>query len=55
MTSQIILKPDVYKYDDSWVAELDHISWIDRTEFDTWERALEHALWLGLNAGVWDL
>lgn len=49
----MIRKPVVYKYDDAWCAELDHISWQDTTDFDTWDKALDHALWLGLNAGVW--
>ena len=52
MGSRVILKPSVYRYDEgyggpSWVAELDHVTWQDRTAFDTWEEALEHALWLG--------
>ena len=52
MGSRVILKPSVYRYDEgyggpSWVAELDHITWQDWTAFDTWEAALEHALWLG--------
>ena len=51
MGSRVILKPSVYYYSagaaEYWVAELDHISWVDRTDFDTWEQAMEHALWLG--------
>ena len=47
MASRVLLKPSVYKSDDVWVAELDHITWQDMTEFDAWEDALDHALWLG--------
>jgi hypothetical protein len=50
MSSRVILKPSVYKYDDHWVAELDHISWAEGMDFDTWEAALEHALWLNASA-----
>lgn len=53
MSSRVILKPSVYKYEDYWVSELDHISWVDRTDFNCWENAVDHALWLGLSAGVW--
>lgn len=41
------MKPAVYKdVGGYWVAELDHQTWIDRTDFDTWEKAWEHAEWL---------
>lgn len=53
MSSRVILKPSVWKWDDHWVSELDHITWVDRTHFDDWDKALDHALWLGLCAGVW--
>jgi hypothetical protein len=53
MASRVILKPSVYRDGDRWVAELDHISWIDASDYDTWEAALNKALWLGLCAGVW--
>lgn len=54
--SRVILKPTVYwseRYGGTWVAELDYISWQDTTYFDTWEKALDHALWLGFCEGVW--
>lgn len=51
----LILKPKVYKSrTGAWVAELDYISWSDWSYFETWERAYEHALWLGFTAGVWN-
>lgn len=40
------MKPEVYKEDDYWVAELDHGPWTDRTDFKTWDQAWEHAEWL---------
>lgn len=55
MASSVALKPSVYWDGANWVAELDHISWQDWTPYDTWEKALEKALWLGLCAGVWSL
>lgn len=54
MTTKLELKPSVYKLTSGhWVAELDWISWTDTSYFDSWEDALEHALWLGQCAGVW--
>lgn len=36
-----------------WLVELEHSTWTERGWYGTWERAMEHALWIGLNAGVW--
>lgn len=53
MSSTVTLKPSVYWDGDAWVAELDYISWQEAKYFDHWEWALDHALWMGLYAGVW--
>lgn len=44
------MKPTVYWHDNAWWAELAHPSWTDITPFDTWEDAIDHALWLGWRA-----
>ena len=52
--TKLILKPEVYKCQDgTWAARLDYISWEDISYYETWEDALEGALWKGLCAGVW--
>ena len=48
------MRPEVFKGAmGHWIASLDHGSWDEWTPFDTWELAVDHALWLGLTNGVW--
>lgn len=39
-------KPRVHWDGYYWVAQLDHGSWVESGDFDSWQAALEHALWL---------
>lgn len=48
-------RPEVRKDGELWCASLDHGTWVEFTHYDTWDLAMEHALWIGLNAGVWSL
>lgn len=49
-------KPRVFKdASGHWQVELEHQNWVESTWFDTWDHAMEHALWIGLNAGVWEI
>lgn len=49
-------RPEVSRIEPGlWLVALDHGTWVESSYFGTWDGAMEHALWIGLNAGVWSL